>query len=94
MVKCERLYDDRIADVRSYVVDKAKAERKTLTISIPNKGFQVFSPEDGVVLIDKVFKSKRGTEPYKLVSFFWQKEGTEPKSATQKVEAPQFEFSF
>ena len=93
-VKCDRLFKGRIADVRSYVVEKAKAEGKTLTISVPNHGYQVFDPKDGTIMIDKVFKSKKGTEPYKLVSFFWQKEGTETKESAQKVEAPQFEFSF
>jgi len=93
-VKCDRLFKDYIADIRSYVVDKAKAEGKTLTISVPNHGYQVFDPADGTILINKVFRSKKGTEPYKLVSFFWQKEGTETKEPTQKVEAPQFEFSF
>lgn len=93
-VSCDRLFKGYIADIRSYVVDKAKAEGKTLTISVPNHGYQVFDPADGTILINKVFRSKKGTEPYQLVSFFWQKEGIEPKTPPQKVEAPQFEFSF
>jgi len=93
-VSCKRLFNDRIVDVRSYVVEKAKAGGKTLTISVPNKGLQEFNPNDGTIIIDKLFKSKRGTEPYKLVSFFWQKEATKAKEPTPKVEAPQFELPF
>lgn len=93
-VSCKRLFNDRIVDVRSYVVERAKASGKTLTISVPNKGFQEFDPSDGTILIDKIFKSKRGTEPYKLVSFFWQKEATKARESTPKVEAPQFELPF
>lgn len=93
-VKCDRLFKGYIADIRSYVVDKAKASGKTLTISVPNHGYQVFDPADGTILVNKVFKSKKGTEPYRLVSFFWQKEGTETRESAQRVEAPQFEFSF
>jgi hypothetical protein len=93
-VVCERLFKDCYADVRSYLVEKAKASGKTLTIQVPNKGFRVFQPEDGHVIVKKEFRSKRGTEPYHLVSFFWSDEGTKPKATPQKVEAPQFEFSF
>ena len=94
IVKCKRLFKAKIADVRSHVVEKAKIQNKDLQIVIPNIGTQIFSPSDGVVLIEKQFVSKKGTKPYRLVSFFWQKEEDYPVAQPRKVEAPQAEFSF
>ena len=94
VVKCSRLFKGTIADVRSHIVEKAKAQGKELQIVVSNIGTQIFSPNDGVALIQKEFVSKRGTKPYKLISFFWQNKETYPVALPRRVEAPQAEFTF
>ena len=94
LVKCSRLFKGTIADVRSHVVEKAKQQDKDLKISVKNLGVQTFAPDEGVLLVQKTFVSKRGTKPYKLISFFWRQEETKPSHAPKRVEVPQAEFSF
>jgi hypothetical protein len=94
LVKCSRLFKGTIADVRSHVVEKAKQQGKDLQISVLNLGVQCFSPDAGVLLVQKQFTSKRGTKPYQLISFFWKQEETKPSHAPKRVEVPQAEFSF
>jgi deoxyribodipyrimidine photolyase len=94
LVKCSRLFKGTIADVRSHIVEKAKQQDKDLRISVKNLGVQTFSADEGMLLVQKKFTSKRGTEPYQLISFFWRKEETKPAHAPARVEVPQAEFSF
>jgi len=78
-VNVNRLWNG-YADVRSYIVDKARLTGRSILITLGETGEQkFFSHEDGIQINSTEFKSKYDNETYTLVSFEWAAKKVAPK---------------
>jgi ATP-dependent phosphoenolpyruvate carboxykinase len=90
--KLKRLFNGKLADARDYEVERCKNLGLNIRFEVEGVGTQVFHPEDGVILNNKAFVSKRGTAPYKLVSFFWRTEKSDAGN-TKCEQHPELAFN-
>lgn len=70
--KLKRLYQNKIADARDYEVEKCRQLGMGIRFEVEGVGSQTFTPEEGFSMNKKLIESKRGTKPYRLISFFWK----------------------